>query len=235
MKRLVALFDWDQTVRKSFAFTTWSNLLVEKGFISKKFLEENEVEINKHKNGIYNSDELVHNSMSLFCSYLKNVKVNDSFSFLDECKNIDEKLIFPIMKNHIFPFLREHNIEIIVISGSPFETIEVFKEAMGISEIFALSFDNDGSIFNGNITFNSGLSKSKEKVVNQICSFDKEVIFAFGDSLSDVPLLRSAKCSFVNNSKKFIDEENVHYFDFDDDENSKIIINKMQETLNNIN
>ena len=47
---------------------------------------------------------------------------------------------------------------------------------------------------------NNGLDKNKQKLVNKILE-DKEnvILFSFGDSISDIPLLKVAKRSFKRN------------------------------------
>lgn len=61
---------------------------------------------------------------------------------------------------------------------------------------------------------------------------DNVILFSFGDSISDVPLLEVAKTSFINHTKcKFLDKPNARYYDFNKIENGKKIVEEMKKNL----
>lgn len=236
MKKYVALFDWDYTIQKSYAFTTWSNLLISKGIVDGDFLLNNEILLNSYREGKINHNQFADKGMQLFSKYLDGVKTQDIKSINDEFKNLNDALIYPIMKEIIFPILKENEIDIIIISGSPQEALELYKNEFGIKSIFAMNFDKKDEKYLGTYQINTGTSESKEKIIEKITATnDVEVLFAFGDSISDIPLLKCAQCSFVNNSKRFLEKNDILYLDFEDEKAKKIITEKTSEFINNKN
>ena len=236
MKKYIALFDWDKTVRKDYACLKWLKMLVESKKVDKNLLEENDKFYQKYLKGILNHNLLTEEGMKVYCKYIQNVKREDIISVLEEYKKTDKGNIFEIMKEYIFPFLTKNNIEIIIISGSQQELIELYKEELKINEIYGVQFKIENERYTNKYQ-NNGLDKNKKILVDKLLE-DKEnvILFSFGDSISDIPLLKVAKRSFINNTKeRFMKESNALYYDFSKIENGKKIIEKMQEVLEDIN
>ena len=236
MKKYIALFDWDKTVRKDYACLKWLKMLVESKKVDKNLLEENDKVYQKYLKGILNHNLLTEEGMKVYCKYIQNVKREDIISVLEEYKKTDKGNIFEIMKEYIFPFLTKNNIEIIIISRSQQELIELYKEELKINEIYGVQFKIENERYTNKYQ-NNGLDKNKKILVDKLLE-DKEnvILFSFGDSISDIPLLKVAKRSFINNTKeRFMKESNALYYDFSKIENGKKIIEKMQEVLEDIN
>ena len=236
MKRYIALFDWDKTVRKDYACLKWLKILVESKKVDEKLLKENDEVYQKYLKGIIDHNLLTEEGMKVYCKYIQNIRIKDIIPALEEFKRRDKENIFEIMKEYIFPFLIKNNIEIVIISGSQQELIEIYKEELKINEIYGVQFEVENGKYTNKYQ-NNGLDKNKQKLVNKILE-DKEnvILFSFGDSMSDIPLLKVAKRSFINNTKeRFMKEENALYYDFSDIENGKKIEKKMQEVLKEIN
>lgn len=134
----------------------------------------------------------------------------------------------------VFSFLNKNNIEIIVVSGAPQEILEVYKNEFKIDKIYGLKLDTKKGKYLGSLKINTGMTKSKEKIIKDIC-INKEVLFAFGDSISDIPAFKNAKYSFVNNNEKIFEGDNIFYLDFRNDKSGDIIMEKINECLTNIN
>lgn len=136
------------------------------------------------------------------------------------------------MKEYIFPFLTKNNIKIVVISGAQQELIELYKEELKIDEIYGVQFEVENEKYTDKYQ-NNGLDKNKKMFVNKLLE-DKEnvVLFSFGDLISDIPLLKAAKRSFINNTKeRFMKESNALYYDFTKIENGEKIVKEMEEVL----
>lgn len=236
MKRYIALFDWDKTVRKNYACLKWLEMLVESKKVDENLLKENDEVYQKYLKGILDHNLLTEEGMKVYCKYIQNVKRKDIIPVLQEYKKRDKENIFDIMKEYIFPFLTKNNIEIVIISGAQQELIELYKEELQINEIYGVQFEVENERYTNKYQ-NNGLGKNKKMLVNKILE-DKEniILFSFGDSISDIPLLKVAKRSFINNTnERFLKEPNALYYDFSDIENGKKIEEKMQEVLKEIN
>lgn len=232
MKKYIALFDWDKTVRKDYACLTWLEMLVENNVVDKNLLKENNEVYQKYLNGILNHNQLTEEGMKIYGKYIQDVEKTDIISVLEEYKKKDNNKIFDIMRKDIFPFLNENNIEIIIISGAQQELIELYKEDLKINEIYAVNFEiKDGKYINKYV--NNGIDVNKRRIVDKIMENKENIIlFSFGDSISDIPLLEVAKKSFINNTKyKFLNKSNTRYYDFNKIENGKKIVEEMKKTL----
>ena len=230
--KYLALFDWDKTVRKNYACTNWLEMIVESKKVSKDLLKENGEVYQKYLKGDIDHNELTEQGMAVYGKYIKDVKKEDLLPVLEKYKVQDEGNIFDIMKQDIFPFLEKNNIKIIVISGAQQELIELYKEELKIDEIYAVEYKLENGIYTDNY-INNGLDENKQKIIDDLLkNSDNKILFAFGDSISDIPLLKAADKCFINNTKtKFNGLESEEYFDFSNKENGKIIVNEMEEIL----
>lgn len=228
----IALFDWDKTVRKNYACLMWLEKLEESGKIKKGLVKENDEVYQRYLKGELDHNELTEEGMKVYGKYIQGVRKEDILSVLEAYKKIDKENIFDIMKQNIFPFLKRNKIKIIVISGAQQELIELYKEELGIDEIYGVQYVIENGIYTNQYQ-NNGSDKNKEIMVKEIGK-DKEnrILFSFGDSISDIPLLKVAKKSFINNTNtKFIELENANYYDFGKKETGKKIIQEMEKVL----
>lgn len=232
MKKYIALFDWDKTVRKDYACLMWIEMLAKSKVVDENILKENDEVYQKYLNGILDHNQLTEEGMRVYGKYIQNVEKTELTSVLEEYKKKDKDKIFDIMREDIFPFLTKNNIEIIIISGAQQELVELYKEDLKINEIYGVQFENkDGKYINKYV--NNGLDENKRKIVNEIIENKENIIlFSFGDSISDIPLLEVAKRSFINNTKcEFLNKSNARYYDFNNIENGKKIVEEMKKVL----
>ena len=228
----IALFDWDITVRKNYACLMWLEMLEESGKIKKGLVKENDEVYQRYLKGELDHNELTEEGMKVYGKYIQGVRKEEILPVLEAYKKRDEGNILKIMKQDIFPFLKRNKIKIIVISGAQQELIELYKEELGIDEIYGVQYVIENGIYTNQYQ-NNGSDKNKEIMVKEICK-DKEnrILFSFGDSISDIPLLKVAKKSFINNTNtKFIELENANYYDFGKKETGKKIIQEMEKVL----
>lgn len=228
----IALFDWDKTVRKNYACLMWLEMIEESGKIKQGLVKENNEVYHKYLNGTLDHNQLTEEGMKVYGKYIQGVEKEDILYVLEEYKKIDEENIFDIMKQDIFPFLKKNKIKIIIISGAQQELIELYEEELKIDKIYGVQFKVEKGIYTNQYQ-NNGLDDNKEQIVKQIRK-DKEnkILFAFGDSISDIPLLKVAKKSFINNTNtKFIELENANCYDFGKKENGKKITQEMEKVL----
>ena len=78
----------------------------------------------------------------------------------------------------------------------------------------------------------SGLSENKHRIASEIAAdITSKILFAFGDTESDIPLFRCAKHSFINGHNRFWDSNDVYYIKFEDMNSDEIILSKMETVL----
>ena len=228
----IALFDWDKTVRKNYACLMWLEMIEESGKIKQGLVKENNEVYHKYLNGTLDHNQLTEEGMKVYGKYIQGVEKEDILSVLKEYKKIDEENIFDIMKQDIFSFLKKNKIKIIIISGAQQELIELYEDELKIDKIYGVQFKVEKGIYTNQYQ-NNGLDDNKEQIVKQIRKDkENEILFAFGDSISDIPLLKVAKKSFINNTNtKFIELKNANYYDFNKKETGKKIIQEMEKVL----
>ena len=233
MKKYIALFDWDKTVRRNYSFATWLQILIDKNIIDKSQKDFDESNVKDCLAGKINHDEMSRRFVKNLREHLEGVEVQSTDQVLAEYKQKDSEGIYAIMREKIFPYLVRNNIKVIIVSGGLREAIEVYKKELLIDEIYAIDFKIQDGKHTGEMVLNIGESKNKQKVIDEIKSNNpnSEILFGFGDSVSDIPILSSSKCGFINNSNRFLDNANMHYFDFSDIESGDKIIKIMSETI----
>jgi len=82
----------------------------------------------------------------------------------------------------------------ILVSGSPFEILEIVKNTLGFKEIYASKGIIQNGIYTGHTAQEMATYSAKAKLMVELSdtfSFNPATSFAFGDSESDFPLLES--------------------------------------------
>ena len=160
----IALFDWDKTVRKNYACLMWLEMLEESGKIKKGLVKENGEVYQRYLKGELDHNELTEEGMKVYGKNIQGVRKEEILPVLEAYKKRDEGNIFKIMKQDIFPFLKSNKIKIIVISGAQQELIELYKEELGINEIYGVQYVIENGIYTNQYQ-NNGSDKNKEIMV----------------------------------------------------------------------
>lgn len=190
-----ALLDWDNTLRRNYTLFSWIDFLIREGTINERVQEKIDVYLKR-----YSAGKLTHDNLAQKCC--------DVFSA--ELKGMDKKIIDRMMmrymsedKEHIFPFtesifyiLNKHNIKPIIVSGAPLGIIQNYCDEFNIYKIYAFLPEEIEGRFTGKVHCNFGYDKRKqvEKICNEIGTIPR---IAFGDSISDLEMLRMAQKSII--------------------------------------
>lgn len=137
------------------------------------------------------------------------------------------------MEQQIFPFLLANGITPIVISGAPQEQVELFKKRIPFKNVYGLQYEIEDEKYTDNYNINTAIADGKTKIIQKFMKEnpEAEIIFGFGDSEADIPILKSARQGFVNNSTKFFERDNIHYLDFEAEQAGEQIIGLMTQEL----
>lgn len=141
------------------------------------------------------------------------------------------------MEQQVFPFLLANGIEPIVISGAPQEPLELYEKRMNFKSVYGIKYDLKDGVYTDICSTNTAIADGKAVTIQEILreNPDAKIIFGFGDSEADIPILESAELGFINNSNKFINKPNMHYLDFSSLEAGEQIIELMTQELARLN
>lgn len=194
MEKKYALFDWDNTVRKGYTLYSWVDYLCECHVINPQIQDDlNKIE-QKYKSGLITHDEYAREACELYSCVLKGVsrkKIND---LANEYVKIDEQYIYNGIKK-IFELLNQKKIDIIIISGAPTIIIGKYQKKFHFKQIYAFKEKITEGKFTGEVQYNYGFNKEKQ-VLKFIDHYGTCPYMAFGDSESDIPLLKYARYPF---------------------------------------
>jgi HAD superfamily hydrolase (TIGR01490 family) len=110
---------------------------------------------------------------------------------------------------------KRKGIKIAVVSAGYKPYIDFFAQEYNIDYLVTNEFKyNSNKIFVGKCTRPDCIGKNKVKYLNEILSQiddEYEIVSSYGDSISDIPILKNAKCGVVvskNKSKGWAQENN---------------------------
>ena len=223
-----AVLDWDNTIRNGYTLFSWIDFLVDRKILSYSLKEKERLLGEKYDQGVITHDQYADIACEYYAQELINRKISDIVNEVEGYMEIDRKSIFPFAEE-IFSFLCEHNIKPIIISGAPRIILEQYRERFSIYEIMAVEPQSNGSGYTGKLEFNYGhekartIKKLKEK-------YKEKPVIGFGDSLSDIPLLKESDygCCVYDDTPK-IELNNIFYIQ--KNENSDKVRKKMRSLL----
>ncbi len=210
--RPISLFDVDGTLTKGFAILSFAEYLDAQGKFTKgawpkmnadykKYLE------NKTKKGAYHSFAVdVVNNYGLGLVGQKAEEIQTvAETYLDQVRagEIEGYFFLPfaeellVMMNAIGPTY--------AITGSPVEVLAPLKKHIGMGTVKGTQLTVVDGVYTGEIAVNLALRENKSATVASIAkgmNVDFARSFAFGDSISDAPLLEVVRNPFVLGSNE---------------------------------
>lgn len=212
MGKKYALFDWDNTVRKGYTLYSWVDYLCEHRVLNLNVQADLNKMGREYKAGLITHDEYAQRACELYSHALKGISSKKIDALTDDYLKIDEQYMYNSIKK-IFDLLNKKEFDIIVISGAPTIIIEKYKKRFHFKQICAFKEKIMEDQFTGEVQYNYGFDK-EELVLELIDQYGTYPYMAFGDSESDIPLLKYAHYPF------FLGKENLskHYevLTFDD-------------------
>lgn len=137
--------------------------------------------------------------------------------------------IYKIIEKEIFPFLLANGIEPVIISGSPQEALDIYKDRLHCS-IIGIQYATRNGKYTEECISNTAVAEGKTKAIDNFLaeSPNTEIVFGFGDSESDIPILKAATLGgFVNSSNHFLEKNDINYLDFNFEQTGEKIIISM--------
>lgn len=199
MGKRYALFDWDNTVRNGYTLFSWIDFLCGQSILKPGFQSEIEVVKKQYRNHTITHDQYADIACSRYAKALKGVP----FSTINRALSIymaeDRKCLFHNIGT-LFDMLHERGIDIIIISGAPEIIVSKYKAEFNLRSIYAFREETLNKNFTGNVECNFGFNK-EEQVLKVIDEYHDYPYMAFGDSDSDVPMLKKATYPFCMGNK----------------------------------
>lgn len=223
MTTKIALFDWDGTIRRDFTINTWIEFLTQYRIVT-----EDTIKMIKDLFAVYSKRQLSHDQLSdstanIYALSLKNYENNYIYKLADQFFIEDQKLLFSFSEM-VFSFLRDNDIEVIVISGAPIEVLSQYQRRFYFREIYALESQIEYGKYTGKVKQNTGTSQAKKDIINQLLNSKKyKVVLAAGNSESDIPLFDAAPNNIIVNNSKLMTNKKSFYLNDNNNESSKLL------------
>lgn len=185
-----AVFDWDNTVRDGYTLFSWINYLCKNKLLPDR-LNLKEKSLGRR----YTEQEITHDEYAdiawrYYAEELSGLNVNVFDDKIGEYMVLDGQKILPF-SGELFVFLHRRDIRPIVVSGAPERIIESYRNRFHLYEIYAVKEETENGCFTGNVEYNHG--HEKQRIMEQLIDKYGQPEYGFGDSSSDIPLLKGAK------------------------------------------
>jgi HAD superfamily phosphoserine phosphatase-like hydrolase len=217
----IAVFDWDETLRKNFVLFDWMLFLNKKGTVKIKFLNRLINTFKMYKRNKISYKELAVMANEIYAESLKEVKKDILIKFAKLFVKNDNRNLFNFT-SPLFDYLNKNNIDIYIVSGAPEEVLHAYKDFFNIENIYVygLQFEINQYKYTGKIKKNTALYENKKQIIDSLRK-DHKILLGMGDSVSDIPLLENADIPVaVNNTDIKLKE--VLYINSDIDFNNLI-------------
>jgi phosphoserine phosphatase len=121
--------------------------------------------------------------------YAEMVSANDPHAIDDSVDNYVNKgfsrRLLPFTQS-LLRILRLHDVAPVLVTGAPTELVARIATKLGIEEAHAMV------VRDGTVIKNTGTTEGKREAIGTFDYSEREIVFAAGDSLSDMPLLATA-------------------------------------------
>ncbi len=194
MGKEYVLFDWDNTVRRGYTLFSWIDYLCNNDVIEKGFKNEiAKVRLQYSMNSITH-DQYAKIACEKYAEALKGISEKTVLKAVSQYIELDKKTLFSNIGS-LFDVIRNKEVEIIVISGAPILVLSSYQKEYHIDKIYAFKETVRDGIFTGRVDYNYGFDK-RVKVQEIINYYGRFPLMAFGDSVSDIPMLECASHPF---------------------------------------
>src|SRR5262249_13923990 len=118
----------------------------------------------------------------------------------------------------LLSFLAEKGVEVVVVSGAPIEVLQEYKRIFPITTLHALELCTVNGEFLNEVLTNYGVAQTKYSIVNHfVKSEQRRIIFAAGNSSSDLPLLNAAPTGIIVNNPSLVAQSRCLHISCNDD------------------
>jgi HAD superfamily phosphoserine phosphatase-like hydrolase len=192
-RRRVVLADWDNTLCEGFTLSAWAEFLAARRLFGTVRTVRNLLDTFQH--GSFSYEEFCRRMAEAYADGLAGRSHGEVLEAGAAFIRSDNRRVFRFVRA-LWAYFDEHDLKVVVLTGAPEEPLKHYADAIGFELGGALRLQVKRGFYTGNIVENCGLYDSKQAAVKRVEQND-EVVIAFGDSVSDLPLLNSAPIGFV--------------------------------------
>ena len=186
-----AVFDWDYTLHRSYTLFTWIDFLCSERILSEQIQDALKEMQKKYDLGLISHDAYAEMACREYALAVKGLPAARLKEILPAYMEWDRQLLFPFTEG-LFRYLKNRHIETVIITGAPGSVLEQYREYFGFKNIYAFEAEVHSGVYTGKIRCNHG--SRKEGIMALLAKeYGSSPVFAFGDSSSDLPLLRAAE------------------------------------------
>lgn len=202
----VALLDWDGSLHRGLTLRSWTHYLSEQDLLPAAIAEAIEERFAAYDQGDLPYRRLATETPELYARGLEGVRQAELEAHARSYAEQDICNLFPFSRV-LLESLVEREIETLVISGSPVETLATLQELLPIRRYWGIAVVVRDGHYTGELEVNPAEQTAKERVIATAVE-GARVMLAIGDSEADIPMLELAEARIViDNDALFSDED----------------------------
>ncbi len=202
----VALLDWDDSLHRGLTLRDWTHYLGERELLPGGIVDAIEERYAAHDQGELSYRRLATETPELYARGLEGVAQAELEALARPYVDMDRNALFPFAQT-LLESLVERDIEPLVISGSPVETLRLHREQLPIGRLWGITVEVREGLYTGELELNPAEQTAKDRVISTALE-RATVVLAVGDSEADLPMLESAQARIVvDNDDLFSDDE----------------------------
>ncbi len=192
----VALLDWDGSLHRGLTLRSWTRYLCERHLLPQTIATQIETRFAAYDEGDLPYRRLAVETPELYARGLEGVRQEELRAHARSyVERDDARALFPFSRL-LLESLVEREIETVVISGSPIETLAVHQERLPIRRQWGITVAVSNGLYTGELELNPAEQTAKEHIISATLD-DARVLLAIGDSEADVPMLEIAEARIV--------------------------------------
>lgn len=203
--RRVALLDWDGSLHRGLTLRSWTLYLRERDVLQADLAEAIEERFASHEAGKFPYRRLTIETPALYARGLEGVAPATLRAHARAYVEEDSRALFAFSET-LLESLVERQIDTVVISGSPVETLAVHQERLAIREFWGIALEERDGRFTGELALNPAEQTAKDRIVSTALE-QADVVLAIGDSEADLPMLEAAQTRIVIDNDALLDDD----------------------------
>ena len=193
--RRVALLDWDGSLHRGLTLRDWTHYLGERDLLPDGIVDAIEERFAAYDRGELPYSRLAKETPELYARGLERVPQTELRAHARSYVERDVRALFPFSRV-LLASLVEREIETLVISGSPIETLAVHQEVLPIRRFWGITVAVRDGLYTGELELNPAEQTAKERLISTAVE-GTTVVLAVGDSEADLPMLEMAQARIV--------------------------------------
>ena len=197
--RPLFILDWDDSLRRGYSALAWVDFLYQEGLYDEKIYQDYRADFKRYKE-TRDYETFVNNYAKRYALALKGRPLRQ---ILDRAKRFvrGEQTHLSAYTLELLSYCTSHEIDLMVISGSPRVVIDEFFQNYPLVKTHALEPALDAQeVYTGEIVKLNGGREFRRNILDQYRE-QREVIMTIGDSPSDRYLLQNADLAFLVGNK----------------------------------